>query len=80
MNDQEQALPIRKIISPNKESNVKSSPYNHGWFSGGFFRDYDRARDYQLINGKRSNIQVVRDKSIDLWIDLSFKNHEYPLH
>ncbi len=79
LDDEEKQLPIRKMIPMYMTSNSKSSPYTHGSFSGGFFVDYDRARNYQALNGKRSNVQLDEQESVDAWIDLSFKNHEYPL-
>jgi hypothetical protein len=79
LDDKEKQLPIRKMIPMYMRSNCKSSPFTHGSFFGGFFHDFDRARQYQAVNGKRSNVQLEEQESVDAWIDLSFKDHEYPL-
>jgi hypothetical protein len=79
LDDEEKQLPIRKMIPMYMTSNCKSSPFTHRSFAGGLFNDYDQARNYQSVNGKRSNIKLDEQESIDAWIDLSFQNHEYPL-
>lgn len=78
LTDSEKKLPVRKIIPSDAESNVKISPY-YRTFAGGCFRDYDRARNYQSIDGKRRNVQLHDEESVDEWIDVPFKDHEYPL-
>lgn len=76
---EESRLPVRKQIPMQMTSNSKTSPYHRRGYHGGFFEDYDRARQYQSINGKKSNIQLEVSDTIDAWIDLSFRKHEYPL-
>ena len=78
LNDKEQQLPIHKMLSITT-SNCKVSPFRPRYFPGGAFVDYDQARNYQSINGKRSNIDLDKHESIDTWIQLPFENHEYPL-
>ncbi|CAF1302549.1 unnamed protein product [Adineta steineri] len=72
-------LPIRKMIPTYMQCNSKSSPFWHAGFPGGHFWDYDRARQYQSVNGKRSNLELEEEETLDTWIDLSFKDYEYPL-
>ncbi|CAF3281354.1 unnamed protein product [Rotaria socialis] len=77
--DENNQLPIRKMIPAHMESNSRSSPFWHVGFCGGRFVDSDRARQYQTVNGERSTIQLEQQEAIDEWIDLSFKDNEYPL-
>lgn len=79
--DQNEAnqLPIRKQIPMHMISNSRTSPYCPRGYHGGLFNDYDRARQYQSINGKRSEIQLEIIDTVDVWVDLSFQKHEYPL-
>ncbi|CAF1051869.1 unnamed protein product [Rotaria sp. Silwood1] len=79
IDDEENQMPIRKMMPMGMRSNCKSSPYWYTGFPGGHFQDFDRARQYQIINEKRSNVQLEKQDTVDAWIDLSFKNHEYPL-
>lgn len=78
LTDPEKTLPVRKIIPLYQESNVKMNLVKR-YFPGGCFRDYDRARNYQSIDGKRRNVQFDIAGTYDEWINLPFKNHEYPL-
>ncbi|UJR09407.1 hypothetical protein I4U23_013649 [Adineta vaga] len=78
LNTEENQLPIRKMIPMHMTSNSKVSPFARA-FSGGCFEDYDRARQYQLVNGKRNNISLEEQETIDTWIDVPFNDHEYPL-
>lgn len=77
-NEQNQ-LPVRKQIPMSMTSNSRSSPYHRSGYHGGFFDDFDRARQYQSINGKRTDIQLEMMDTVDAWVDLSFRKHEYPL-
>src|SRR5690242_16566248 len=72
LDNEENQLPIRKMIPMHMTSNCKSSPFGLG-FPGGLFQDFDRARQYQIVNKKRSNIQLEEQETIDTWIDLPFK-------
>jgi hypothetical protein len=78
LDSEENQLPIRQMIPMQLTSNHKSSPFARA-FPGGFFIDFDRARRYQTVNGKRSNVHLEEEETVDTWIDLPFKNHEYPL-
>lgn len=78
LNDVENELPVRKTIPMNMQSNSKVSPYGQS-FPGGPFVDYDRARHFQKINDKIDDTKLEEEESINSWIDLPFKNGEYPL-
>lgn len=78
LNDEENALPIRKTIPMQMNSNSRESPF-HRYFPGGAFVDVDRARHFQIINGKKDDSELDKQVEVDAWIDLPFKDHEYPL-
>ncbi|CAF1037210.1 unnamed protein product [Rotaria sp. Silwood1] len=79
LDDEENQPPIRKMIPMDMRSNRKNSPFYHVGFPGGDFEDFDRARHYQTINRKRSNVRLEEEEKVTAWIDLSFKDYEYPL-
>jgi hypothetical protein len=78
LDSQDNQLPVRKTIPMEMTSNIKSSPFRPG-YRGGCFLDYNRARRFQAVDGKRTNTQLEEQVTVDTWIDLPFKDHEYPL-
>ena len=77
--NEDQPLPIRKQIPMEMISNSRTSPYCRGGYHGGLFHDFDRARQYQRIDGEKSDIRLEMTDTVDAWIDLAFRKHEYPL-
>ena len=78
LDNNENQLPVRKMIPPWMTSNSRMGPFGRG-YHGGCFEDYDRARQYQSINGKRNNKSIESQETVNEWIDVPFGDCEYPL-
>lgn len=79
LDDEDAPLCVRKMLPSSMTSNERASPFWPEGYHGGSFVDYDRARRFQSVNGKRCDVILEEQDEVTTWIDLSFKDHEYPL-
>jgi hypothetical protein len=63
-------------MSQRQELRTNATIRHNEFEHGRLFHDFNPARQYQTVNGKRSDVPLEEQETIDAWIDLSCLSYD----